>query len=804
MTAAPSSFTASDLPLKGLRVVEVSANAAGATAGKYFADWGADVTVLEPPEGSAIRQAPPYYVVDGERRSGLHQWFSRGKTAYRVGDGGALTTEAARTLCEEADVVLIDSEASGILGLNPAEVRPWIDGKTVAVLISPFATDGPYKDYQATDLGLAAIGGWMATFWLGVPEREPIRPGGEMTYRYGGLFAFAAALIALRDVWNGNAPDFVDLSLQGVSTHGCVAPWIVKRILGVEQVRAGTRFPSAPMPCADGWVACPPLTSLQWEMFCVMMGIADVLELPGGRTNQYRQEHGPELAARVRPQLRERTRLEVVEEAQSYRIPAAGVQSVSERLECPQLNGRGFWLEADVDGKRIKVPRQPVRIRGVEPKAHAALDERTTFEAPATREPRPAPTGGAPSRPLDGLRVLDLTHFWAGPSCTMTLGALGADVIKIESIQRPDAYRYSVVPPVSERIWEAGCYWMDTNANKRSLTLNLGTASGKSLFERLVAEADVVIENFSNRVMSNLGLGSDRLHEINPRLLYVSVPGFGVGGPWENYVGYGVTFEQLAVVASMTGYPDLPPMIMGGVADPMAGLHAVMGILLGLRRRELTGLGAEIEVPQCETLDSLYGPEDVAVQHGAPDPVRRGNKHDWMAPHNAYQVSGDDEWLTIAVASDGEFAALAKAIGTPELASDARFATVEARKANEEALDAAISAAVRDEDLVELEQRLQAAGVHACRVLKAWNALENEGLHHIGLFQEMTREYVGTFPQRRMPFRFARLEMSHRMPPPLLGQHNHEVLGGILRLSESAIADLEAQAIIGTKPVGEA
>jgi crotonobetainyl-CoA:carnitine CoA-transferase CaiB-like acyl-CoA transferase len=799
--------SADALPLHDLHVVEISANAAAGTAGKYFADWGAQVTVLEPPGGSELRNWPPYYEVDGERRSGLHAWLSRNKTSYRVGPGGNVTLDQARQLCENADVVLIDAEAvERVLGIAPRDVRPWLEGRTIAILISPFASDGPYASYHATDLGLAALGGWMTTFWLGTADRAPIRPGGEMTYRYGGLFAFATALIALRQLWNGGATEFGEVSLQAVATHGCVAPWIVKRLTGVEQLRAGTKFPSAPMECKDGWVACPPLTSLQWEMFCVMNGIADVLELPGGRTATYRMEHGPELAARVRPQMLGRTRLEVVKEAQSYRIPAAGVESVSERLHCPQLEARGFWAEVDIDGRRVRVPRVPNRISGITARPSLPLAEPPALETSLLqrrRQEAPVASTPPPARPLEGIRVLDLTHFWAGPSATALLGMLGADVIKIESIQRPDAYRYSVVIPEAERPWESGCYWPDANCNKRSLTLNLGSEEGKAIFERLAQQADVVIDNFSNRVMSNLGLDAARLHQLNPRLLIVTVPGFGAGGPWENYVGYGVTFEQLAVVASITGYPDLPPMIMGGVSDPIAGLHGVMSILLGLRLRDETGRGSTIEVPQCETLDSLFGPEHIAVQHGAPDPQRRANRHDWMAPHNAYQVAGDDEWLTIAIRTDEEFRALTQVLGLPALATDPRFATVEARKAHEREIDTEIAAAVRTADLVTLERCLQAAGVCAARVMKAWFAPEDPGLAHVGLFQEMEREYVGRFPQRGVPFRFTSLPTSQVAPPPTLGQDNHAVLRTILGLSDDEIATLEATLVIGTKPLGE-
>ncbi len=325
-------------------------------------------------------------------------------------------------------------------------------------------------------------------------------------------------------------------------------------------------------------------------------------------------QHGEELYERVKPWLSERTRLEILEEAQARRLPAAPAQSIAERLACPQLKARGYWRDAEIDGKTVKVPRVTYSVKGVEPVERAALEEAETADIVAP----PAVAAGAkrPGLPFEGLRVLDLTAFWSGPYAMMLLGALGADVIKIESIQRPDPYRYTwVFSTAREKWYEWGPLYNDTNCDKRNVALDLGSPAGKELFERLVAEADIVINNFANRVMPNLGLTNERLLSINPRLIAVTMPGYGPGGPWEDYVGYAIAFEHL-VLGSMTGYADGEPSYAGGFCDPMVGLHAVAAIELALRYREETGKGTEVEVPQCETLDSLFAPEQIAVQHG--------------------------------------------------------------------------------------------------------------------------------------------------------------------------------------------
>ncbi len=767
-------------------------------AGKHFADWGARVTILEPAEGTPLRNEPPYYEKDGARKSATWEWLSRGKTAGRVGQGARLTIADASELCERADVVLAESEMTrAVLGLKPSELRSRFQGKTTCVLIAPFATDGPYSHYAATDLGVNALGGWMDL--LGDPGREPLRPGAGIIPRVSGLFALVAALISLRHVRQGGEPQFVELSTQAVAASMVVAPWLVKSMVGIEHGRRGNSWPMGVMECADGYIGCPPLTPAHWDLLCQLMGIADVLEHPQGRDINYRIEHEAELHERVKPWLRERTRAQILEEAQSWRLPAAPVQTIADRLACPQLEARNFWRHVDIDGKTVKVPRVAYSSKGLKPVERRALEELDTVEVAAS--PAVAAGGGARTLPFEGIRVLDLTALWSGPYAMMLLGALGADVIKVESIQRPDPYRYTWAPVGKDRWFEWAPLWNDSNCNKRDITLDLTSEVGKELLERLVADADIVISNFANRVMPNLGLTNERLLSINPRLIAITMPGYGPGGPWEDYVGYAVAFEQL-VYGSMTGYPDGAPSYAGGFCDPMVALHTVVAIELALRHREQTGKGTEVEVPQCETLDSLFAPEQIAVQHGAPVPSRQGNKHDWMAPHDAYRVAGTDQWVTIAVASDEEFAALAEALGKPDLAHDSRFATVTARKRNEAALDAVISDAVKDKDPVGLERALQAAGVKACRVAKAYLLSEDEGLKHIDFFQTLTRKVTGTHPFKTWPFRFSSIDASHKRPPPLLGEHNGEVLTALLGLSREEIARQGEEQVIGSEPLG--
>lgn len=786
--------------LRGLQVIEISGNGGAASAAKHLSDWGAHVLVLEPSGGSPLRDAPPYYYKDGARKSAVWEWLSRGKTSVRVGPETATTREAARAACTEADLVLLESEmATPVLGLKPRDVFSVI--RTTCVLISPFGTDGPYADYQATDLGITALGGWMSV--LGNADREPLRPGGEVLPRITGLFALAAALYGLRRARAGGGPQSVEVSAQAAAASMIIAPWLVKQMLGIEYERRGNPWPMGAMECADGYVGIPPLTPTHWEMMCQMMGIGDIFQDPQAHDYTWRMAHETELHERVKPWLAEHTRAEILTQAQAFRLPAAPFQTVADRLACPQLEARNFWVRAEIDGRKVKVPRVSYSIKGQDPIKRAALkneDKLPLADASDDRASTPSGKSSTPHRPLDGIRVLDLTWFWSGPYAMMMLAALGADVIKVESVQRPDPYRYIWAPIGRDNWWECGPLWVDTNTGKRSITLDLSSPRGKEIFEELASKADIVISNYANRVMPNLGLTGEHLLRINPQLIVVTMPGYGPGGPWEDYVGYGVAFEQL-VCATMTGYADDAPQMMGGFCDPVVGLHTVAAIELALQLRERTGRGVEVEVPQCETLDSMFAPEHIAVQHGAPPPVRCGNQHVWMTPHDAYRVAGSDQWVSIAVSSDAEFAALARVLGQPALTSDPRFATVDARKQNEAAIDEIIAKLLVDRDGADLERNLQAAGVMACRMNKSYLLPEDGNLKHTDFFQEMTRAMTGAYLQKTWPFRFSSMDTSHGLPAPTMGEHTAEVLMELCSVNDEEIDRLKEQKIIGSAPL---
>ena len=630
-------------------------------------------------------------------------------------------------------------------------------------------------------------------------DRQPLRPAGDLGTRATGLHALAAALFALRHRERGAAPSFVEVSAQAVAAALLTSPWLAYSMFGTTGFRRAATWPNASVRCKDGHAGILPLTHQHWASLCEVTGIADVLDEPGGRELSYRQEHGAELWERVHEWYELRTREQVYFAGQAVRVPSGPADSVSQRLADAHLEARGFFERAVVDGVMLRVPRVPYRIAGAPtlPRGAAVEEQRASF---APGDAGTASDAEPPALPMEGVRVIDLTWFWSGPHATMNLGAFGADVIKVESVSRPDSYRFTGAAAGESQAWERNYLWNDSNQNKRGLTVDLNTETGRGLFERLLREGDVMVSNFSNRVLPNLGYTAERLHEINPRLISVTMPGYGPDGPWGDFVGFGSTFEQ-AVVATMNGYADDDqPRLIGGACDPLVGMNAVVAIQLALRHREQSGLGTTVEVPQCEVLDAMFGPEHIAVQHGAPDPGLRGNKHDRMVPHEVYRTAGEDAWISIAVDSDDQFAGLVSVLGQPALSDDPRFASAGDRKANEEDLDAIVADAVREREPLELEAALQAVGVAGCRVTPPHRLTEDVGLRHFGFFQELTREVTGTHLYKTFPFRFSGFPAAHRSTAPLLGEHNREVLSELLGLGEEELDALEAAGEIGTTP----
>jgi crotonobetainyl-CoA:carnitine CoA-transferase CaiB-like acyl-CoA transferase len=409
--------------------------------------------------------------------------------------------------------------------------------------------------------------------------------------------------------------------------------------------------------------------------------------------------------------------------------------------------------------------------------------------------------GSQPS-PLDGLRVVDLSMFMSGPMATQILGDAGAEIIKVESVQRIDGWRGAATSREVERPWERSPNFNWVNRSKRGITLNLTDPRGADLLKRLVAISDIVIENYTPRVMDNFGLGYEVLREITPDLIMLSMPGFGQTVSWRDYVAFGMSTEQMSGITHLTGYDDGPPMFTGtNGGDPFVGVIAASALLAALNHRERTGEGQHMDLSQIEACTMYIG--DVLADWAVTgdDPGRISNRHPSMAPHGIYPCA-DDGWIAVACQSDEEWRSLAACLGRSEWAEDSSpFATAVGRLAACEQLDEAISAWTAPQGHLELMHSLQAAGVTAGAVMNGPQLLDDAHMQVRAALIPQDRPDLGIKHYPGQPYRFAKAEPVANRRAPLLGEHTNEVLKELLDLGDEELQALEAADITGTTPI---
>lgn len=405
--------------------------------------------------------------------------------------------------------------------------------------------------------------------------------------------------------------------------------------------------------------------------------------------------------------------------------------------------------------------------------------------------------------PLEGVRVLDLTIFWAGPLPTAILADLGAEVIKIEAAQRLDPFRAYGIPgnPALEKMYERSPLFNTANRNKRGITLNLASDEGRRLFKALVAKSHVVVENFSPRVLPQLGLQYEVLREINPAIVLTSVSGFGQTGPWRDYVSFAAIGEALSGISSLTGYTDEGVLLHGvGVSDPYTGLMAAFATLAALHHARETGQGQHADVSQLEASIPFVADAFMDFSLNGRRRTRSTNDDLARAPHGCFPARGEDAWVTISVGTEAEWQGLVEAMGKPRWAEEERFATQLRRYRHREALKRLLADWTSNHDKEWLTQELQARGVSAAPVRSPAEQLRDPQLQVTGFFQYLEHEYAGHHPYPSFPTRLAGAYPVIRRVGPLLGEDNHYVFTQILGLDEAELARLEAAGVIGSQP----
>jgi crotonobetainyl-CoA:carnitine CoA-transferase CaiB-like acyl-CoA transferase len=376
-------------------------------------------------------------------------------------------------------------------------------------------------------------------------------------------------------------------------------------------------------------------------------------------------------------------------------------------------------------------------------------------------------------------------------------------VVHVESIQVIDGMRPAAALPFAslDEWWERSCFFLSINTNKRGITLDLGSTRGRELFLGLVAWADVMVENYTPRVMDNWDLGWERLKEINPRLVMCRMPAFGLDGPWRDRVGFAQTMEQVSGLSWATGYRDGPPLMPNGPCDPLGGMHAAFAMLTALEQRDATGVGCMIEAPLVESALNLAAEEVLEFSAYGRVGERLGNRSRERVPQGVYRCAGDESWIALSV-EDEQWPALVDLVGGPEWAQDPALSTAAGRFEAHDLLDQRLADWFGAQERDAAVERLRGAGVVAAPVIDNRDVVSQPVFEARGFAEWCDHPVAGRLPVPTLPFRWSGIDRWIRSPAPTLGQHNREVLSSILGLDDEGIEQLEDQGVIGTRPAG--
>ena len=788
--------------LDGVRVVDLTEHVAGPYCTMLLAGLGADVIKVEPPGGEAGRRVAPF-AGDREDIEGSLRFLHLNRAKRSVVLDATVTKDrlALRDLAASADVLILDDAAERALAswaVSLEELRATQPALAV-VTLPAFASGGPWGEWLATELILCAASG--SASCTGEAGGVPLKTGGYLSLVAQGQTAAVATLAALLDARHRRIGSDVEVAGSEANAE-MLSLWTGGR--HQRMTRLGRMHQvSYPWHCyraRDGWVGVQAGPSA-WEDFCELIGAPELAEYA---SLEARSQARDRIDAAIHRWLGTMGKVEAYHAGQSARFGFGYVATAEDLAHSPQLEAREFF-------RAIEHPAAPDAVYAGPPFTlaggwrdarapllgeHTAevLQELSTARPGSTPNSASGASGSDPAQPLDGVRVIDLTQIWAGPRAVMTLADYGAEVIKVESldrVRRNPGRGGGDADGEREQHRQSG--QENLHRGKQHITLDLRSELGRQAFHELVAVSDVVIANFAAGVLPRLGASFEQLQSVNPRIIVVSMTGFGDTGPERDYVAYGVAQEQLCGIYGVTGYEGEEPLKSGfNIGDPMNGMHAAAAVLAALLDRDRSGRGQYVDLSQFESSVPFIGEVllDYVVNGRAGGPS--GNSDPTWAPHGIYPTRGEDQWVALVARDDDEWLRALDVLGASELAADSRFRSLRDRVVNHRQLDADLAPYSRRWDRDELAAALQAKGIPAAPVLhtdEVWvhpQYVGSEFMQH--LTHPDSGEYVYTGPMWRINGE----RPAVRVPAPLLGEHNQEVLGTLTSLSAEEIASLGA------------
>ncbi|MFT3855212.1 MAG: CoA transferase [Ilumatobacteraceae bacterium] len=798
-------------PLAGVRVLELGDHLAAAYTGRLLADLGADVVKVEPPTGDPLRHRGPFVggVGDPERSAGF-AYFNAGKRSV-LADAAAIAA-----LAEAADVV-VQSTADGArwLDADALQAAERVNPALVSATISTFGEGA--GDGSTSDLVALAAGGL-----LSVNATDPdVRLGTPLRYRgeFAGVHAACDATLAILGALHARLADGrgqrVDVSAQA-ATAGilatAMATWLYT---GTLPAKDGVRsvVPWGFFECADGVVLVQVTEDAQWFSLRRLLGEPEWAQPDVFDTTAMRSQLQDVVHSLLAGELTRFTVEELLDACQREGVAATRVQTATDLLAWPHLRARGYFTPIELGGApgvSFEAPTPPWRYASTPRPARRVSPALGAHTAEVLAEWQPATVGDAGARtltparttrvstgrddssaPLAGLRVVDMTWVWAGPFAGMQFAHLGADVVKLESTSRVDVTRRLGPFADGEIDIDRSGYFNQYNQGKRSVVLDVKRPDELALLKRIIATADLVIDNMRPGSLARMGLDMDTLRSLNPRIVAVAMSGFGEDGPERDRMAYGSIIDALSGVCASNGPPGGGPTDFPmSLPDPAAGIHAAIAGVAALYRVRRGGPGERVEAAMLEATLSAF-PWPVLIEASGNGPVVCvGNRDEAMSPHGTFRCAGDDDWVAIAVVDDAAFARLAAAIGRPELSADERFATLAGRKANEDVLEAIVGTWTAVRTRTEAAAVLARAGVVAEPVRTMAEVAESPELAARSFLSSTVHRQLGNRPLPGPAWTASRSPMRAATAAPCFGEHTREVLAEIVGLDDAALDDL--------------
>jgi len=775
------------LPLHGLRVLDMT-DGRGEMCGRYLADLGADVVRIVTPAADGVPGAP------ADAAAAAYHAGKRAVVIDLAPEAGPAGRAALAELLAGADV-WIESSAPGAADgadLDPVDVARRHPALVVAS-ITDFGRTGPYAGWKATDPVLTALTGSLSR--SGIAGREPLLPPAGIALETAAAQAAWGIVVAYYQRILTGRGDHLDLGLYELAAQALDPPFGVAGTASPTRAMAdttrgrplGNNYPV--FPCADGHVRLSILAPRQWHAMRAWMGEPEELQDPAFDSLFERAARLAELAPHYNALFATMGKTELAVEGQSRGIPIAPVLTPGEVLESAHFRARGAFTDVDGPGGRpVRIPAGALEVDGVRAAPRRDLPAQPGWVHRAD-EPTVAPDGAeAGRRPLEGLRVLDLGVIVVGADTARLLADEGADVIKVESAAYPDMTRIDATS------------FIVGHRGSRSIGLNLRDPAGADLFRKLVAVSDVLLVNFKPGTLEKLGLGPDELHAVNPGLVIVSSSAFGDSGPWSTWMGYGPLVRVGTGITSLWRYPDDPEAVCDGVTIYPDHYAARIGALAGLAgilaRRRRGGRGCTITVSQAEVA-LMHLSAAIARESVQPGTIAAsGNIVPGHAPAGLFACAGDDEWCVVDVRDDADWAALQEVLGRPDWAADPALATTAGRVQRRAELDERLAAWTAERSPLEVAETLQAAGIPAGPMFRAFELRDNPHLLARDFFATLEQDGTEPLLVENAPFQSSHLPDPEMRSAPLRGEHTREICRQLLALDDEQIEELLAAGIL--------